>query len=131
MGRVATLSCEAARPSGHLACEAAGFARLTDEGGNPVGAAFHSSRLVRHELDGTVAARTRWPMAKWIAPTLDPSPRWRGEALVVALGQPQFDFALKNVRPAAARAVDFDAELGAQVGDDGGGSADGKQGIRD
>ena len=50
---------------------------------------------------------------------------------VIAGARGNFDHATKNMRNGIAFLVHLDAELGAEVGDDGGGSADGKQGIRD
>ena len=46
-------------------------------------------------------------------------------------GWTDFDDAAEDVRPGRARFLDLDAELGAEVGDDGGGGANGEQGIRE
>ena len=45
-----------------------------------------------------------------------------------AADRPQLDLALEHVCPADARLIDLDAELRAEVGDHGGGSANGEEG---
>ena len=81
-----------------MACEPVGPARLTDHGDNLTRAPLDASRLAHAQLDH-----------------------------VAAVGGPHFNLALEDVSPAAARAIDFHAELGAEIGDHGGGSADGEQ----
>ena len=52
-------------------------------------------------------------------------------SLAADVGRSHLDFAPEDVCSARTRAVDLDAKLGAKIGHDGGGSADGEEGIRD
>ena len=81
-------------------------------------------------LAGHATAAIR-PAAATVADSFSPKGNHsvaRTAAAVAAEPSPHLDLAPEDVRPGGAGLVHFHAELGAQVGDDGGGSADGKEG---